>query len=107
PEVFFQQAVNEPVDSPVSRAARGRVGTPEEPVAWLEWLNRPREWVRPACLMVLLGHTGRVRSVAVAADGRSAVSGSYDRTVRAWDLAGGRCTAVLEGHSDWVSSVAV
>jgi WD40 repeat protein len=45
--------------------------------------------------------------VAVTADGRTAVSGSDDRTVRVWDLPGGRCTAVLEGHTGWVRSVAV
>jgi len=35
------------------------------------------------------------------------VSGSFDGTVRVWDLVGGRCSAVLEGHTRWVTSVAV
>jgi WD40 repeat protein len=107
PELFFQQAFNEPVDSPVSRAARERVGTAEEPGSWLGWENRPREWVPPACLMVLRGHPDEVFSVAVASDGRRAVSGSADRTVRVWDLASGRCTAALEGHTDYITSVAL
>jgi WD40 repeat protein len=107
PELFFQQAFNEAEDSPVSRSARGRVGTAEEPGRWLGWENRPREWVPPACLMVLRGHPNAVFSVAVCADGRAAVSGSDDRTLRVWDLSGGRCTAVLEGHAGSVLSVAV
>jgi WD40 repeat protein len=107
PELFFQQAFNEPTDSPVSRSALERVGTAEEPGRWLEWENRPREWVPPACLMALRGHTELVTSVGVTPDGRVAVSGSYDGTVRVWDLAVGRSSAILEGHTDWVRCVAV
>jgi WD40 repeat protein len=36
-----------------------------------------------------------------------AVSGSSDGTVRVWDLSGGHCSAVLEGHTDRVTSVVV
>jgi WD40 repeat protein len=107
PELFFQQAFNELADSPVSRAAQERIGTAEEPGRWLEWLNRPREWVPPACLMVLLGHTDYVTSVALSVNRQAAVSGSEDKTVRAWDLSAGRCIAVLEGHADRVHCVAL
>jgi WD40 repeat protein len=55
----------------------------------------------------LEGHTGWIWSVAVSADGRTAVSGSDDKTVRVWDLATSRCTTVLEGHTDFVMRVAV
>ena len=40
-------------------------------------------------LHTLARHDGAVRAVAVSADGRRAVSGSLDRTVRIWDLAQG------------------
>ncbi len=106
PELFFQQAFNEPADSPVSLATRSRLGTLEEPERWLEWVNRPREWAAPACVMVLRGHTEGVYGVAVTADGRTAVSGGGDSTVRVWDLTGGRCT-ILEGHTGTVLTVAV
>jgi WD40 repeat protein len=36
-----------------------------------------------------------------------AVSGSEDNTLRVWDLASGRCTAVLEGHTRGVCGVAL
>jgi len=65
----------------------------------------PQHW--PPELAVLKGHTNRVYSVAVSADGSTVVSGSNDRTVRLWDTATGKQKAVLEGHTHWVASVAV
>ena len=34
----------------------------------------------------LEGHTGGVESVALSADGKTAVSGSWDKTVMVWDV---------------------
>ena len=39
-------------------------------------------------------------------DGKSVVSGSDDKTVRVWDAATGKEVQKLEGHSDYVTSVA-
>lgn len=44
----------------------------------------------------LEGHGEAVR--ALAAHGRICVSGSYDRTVRVWDIVKGTCIHVLQGH---------
>ena len=35
-------------------------------------------------------------------DGRHVVSGSYDNTLKVWDVATGKCVATLKGHSDCV-----
>jgi serine/threonine protein kinase len=60
----------------------------------------------PARPLRFKGHTDRVLSVAVSPDGRFALSGSADRTVRLWDLETGTERRRLEGHTDSVTSVA-
>ena len=57
--------------------------------------------------MVLEGHTGGVRGVAVTPDGKTAVSGSYDKTLKLWDLATRRCRVTFKGHTQEVNDVAV
>ena len=46
-------------------------------------------------------------AAAVSADGRTAVSGGHDGTVRVWDLAGTAALRVLSGHTGRVWGVAV
>jgi WD40 repeat protein len=58
-------------------------------------------------LLTLAGHAGRVRSVAITADGQYAVSASDDHTLKVWDLKRGVEVRCLTGHSDWVRAVAV
>ena len=52
-------------------------------------------------------HTGAARAVAVAQDGRAAVSVSEDTTVRVWDLRSGRSSFMLQEHLGEVSCVAL
>ncbi|HEU0299112.1 MAG TPA: TIR domain-containing protein [Longimicrobium sp.] len=53
----------------------------------------------------LTGHTEFVVSLAVSRDGSLVVSGSWDGTIRIWDVETGECRAVLDGHTDDVNSV--
>ncbi|KAK7040841.1 SCF ubiquitin ligase complex subunit cdc4 [Paramarasmius palmivorus] len=57
----------------------------------------------PYHLLHLEGHDHAVR--ALAARGRTLVSGSYDCTVRVWDIVEGVCRWVLVGHTQKVYSV--
>jgi hypothetical protein len=56
---------------------------------------------------MLQGHIMPVSAVAVTPDGRHVVSGSWDRTLRVWDLATGETKTTLQGHTDSISAVAV
>jgi guanine nucleotide-binding protein subunit beta-2-like 1 protein len=55
----------------------------------------------------LTGHSHFVQDVAISADGTHALSGSWDSTLRLWDLNTGACTTRFIGHTKDVLSVAV
>ena len=50
---------------------------------------------------MLEGHSEAVTCLVAPAFGQL-VSGSFDRTIRVWDLATSRCVTVLASHSNWV-----
>ena len=57
-------------------------------------------------LRTLAGHKGGVNSVAFSPDGKRALTGSFDGTLRLWDLATGKTLLTLKGHTGGVRSVA-
>jgi len=57
-------------------------------------------------IQTLAGHTGPVECVAFSPDGRTALSGSDDKTLTLWDLAAGKVLRTFTGHTDGLDSVA-
>lgn len=55
----------------------------------------------------LRGHGGPVRALAVAPDGQSAISGSFDSTAIRWSLTRDAALQVLRFHADAVNAVAM
>jgi hypothetical protein len=53
-----------------------------------------------------LRHTEPVSSITFSPDGKKLASGSWDRTVKLWDVATGQELATLEGHKARITSIA-
>jgi len=54
----------------------------------------------------LRGHNHFVSDIVISSDGQFALSGSWDATLRLWEIATGKCTRRFVGHSKDVLSVA-
>lgn len=54
---------------------------------------------------ILGGHDGMVLALALTPDGRHAITGGQDATVRLWDLRSGTLVRTLRGHGAHVSAV--
>lgn len=59
-----------------------------------------------ADLVVQLGHSTFIDSVAFSADGKYVLTGSHDKTARLWEAETGKEVRQFVGHSDGLSSVA-
>jgi WD40 repeat protein len=58
------------------------------------------------CLKVCTGHSDNVRVLAL--DSRFLYSGSWDKTIRCWDLQNNlECVKVIDGHTEAVLALAV
>src|SRR5262249_3120223 len=55
------------------------------------------------CVAELKGHTSGITSVSFNPNGTWLISGSYDQTVRLWDVLSRECLAELEGFTTSVS----
>lgn len=50
------------------------------------------------CLKVLSGHTGWVWAVSFSPDGQILASGSYDETIKLWNVHTGECLKTLRAE---------
>src|SRR4028119_1840144 len=80
-----------------------------------EWKERP--WLRPlkanleraneGALRTLAGHSDSVTAVAIAPDGNTAISASWDKTLKIWDTETGTEVRTLTAHTKPVIAVAI
>ena len=57
------------------------------------------------CLRILQEHTERVHGVSITFDGKYAVSGSNDNSLKLWDLQSGECLKTIRPHIDYLKSL--
>ncbi|CAF4209340.1 unnamed protein product [Rotaria sp. Silwood2] len=57
--------------------------------------------------MVLVGHAASVHCIVVQESKKRIFTGSYDLTVRCWNIETGRCTKLYHGHERTVTCLAV
>ena len=62
-------------------------------------------WASTTGKSTIDGHSDKITSLAIAGD--KLFSASFDKSIRAWDLATLKETSVMNGHSDWVHAIAV
>lgn len=95
---ILQQAYNSARSGPVASAAESIVNYRVDDILILQHQSqRPDYNPHPVLLKTLEGHTEHITSVSITPDGKIAVSGSLDGTVRVWDLEHGICLRTLEG----------
>ena len=107
PAFFAQQVHNRSMDmglSYLTTSAKSRLLQLSAPHLVQIWCTRRDS---PELERTLTGHKGGVLAVAVTPDGRLAVSGSDDKTLKVWNLQTGQELITLSGHLDGVGAVAV
>ncbi len=56
--------------------------------------------------LIFTGDASYVSSVAFSPDGKSIASGSWDKTIKLWEVSTGKLIKTLTGHNEYVESVA-
>ncbi len=108
PGFCFQQAYNSCKTGPVASAAASIMDKGIKHVILEQIIAHSlSQSLQPALLRTLAGHSSWVICVAITPDGRRAISGSVDETLRVWDPEIGECLRVLRGHKDIVHDVTI
>lgn len=80
----------------------GSLLTAEQEGAWQRLIGEPP---RPPGPRTLVGHSWQVYSVEFSSDGKFVASGSFDRSVRLWNVATGREERAFLGHTKRIRTV--
>jgi WD40 repeat protein len=72
------------------------------------WIGQQLVPASPTAPLIrnFVGHSSYANAIAFSPDGRTALSGSSDKTAKLWDISTGRQIRTFAGHSDLVVSVA-
>ena len=107
PAFVFQHARNHAPKGPVHDAGEMLLRGVATPLLLRRWPSDASFNPRPSLLRTLKGHSGGIVCISVTPNGRLAVSGSKDKTLRVWDLESGKCLNTLEGHNQLITCVSM
>jgi len=106
PAGYKWEGVNEEFKREVARVEKyiisGRGGG--DIIMWDLDLISGKGLVSKDCIKSLTDHIGLVGSIVVRKDHHQIISGSYDRTIKIWEIVTGKCVKTLIGHTGWVMS---
>jgi WD40 repeat protein len=89
------------------RQARAIEGYERAPRVMSAWWSLGRHAVRTGLRSAWSSrtwHAGKLNSADLSNDGKTAISGGSDGTVRLWDVGNGTCLRTFEGHDQMVES---
>lgn len=94
------------------RAARSQPGFRRSAAATEVWSRLYSRLPRTALAGLwegetLYGHTGAVHALDLSRDGRFALTGSEDNTLKLWEVANGKCLRTYEGHAHFIRSLCI
>ena len=107
PGFVIQHSYNLLPGNPVRNGAELRLKSAGMPMMLRHLPKLARYNPKPTILKTLEGHAWVIFDVAMTPDVRIAVSASYDKTLRVWDLKTSACLKILEGHSERILSVSI
>jgi WD40 repeat protein len=99
PGFTLQHAFNFAPNGFVHVEADAKIGQANSYMSLRQWSPQSDYSPKSAVIYTLMGHTDIVTSVIITPDGRRAISGSLDATLRVWDLQTSDCLMVLRGYS--------
>ncbi|MFX1258959.1 MAG: ATP-binding protein, partial [Promethearchaeota archaeon] len=67
------------------------------------WINKPRKL--DPCLSTFTGHTQTVNAIAFSPDGKTIATGSWDKTIRLFDVTILKEKAILKGHTSRIEDL--
>jgi WD40 repeat protein len=53
----------------------------------------------------MLGHSREISTVDISRDGHYGITGSYDKTIRQWNLINGSCEKIYKGHKTLITAI--
>lgn len=104
PDLTFQQAANERIDTSPAKVARQQIESGKEVRPWLRLISGAS--TDSVCLLTFAEHTAAVLSSAVSPDGQRAVSGDQAGFLKWWDPASGSRLYSLRAHKDAITACA-